>query len=178
MISTNSELSHSMAHYLLAIHKLKESKGYARVTDIAKELNLTKGSVSTAINGLKKKDLVEEEEDSKFLLLTSIGHQEVHNILSNRILIYHFLKDLIGVTDEAARKDSCLMEHLISEETREKFFDFMKDISCDCKDSNKQAVIERIQHFQTKLDLCDYKNSEQFVDEQSCDYDFGQEGTK
>ncbi len=43
--TSDNELTHSMAHYLLTIHKLKEEKGYARVTDIAKELGLTKGSV-------------------------------------------------------------------------------------------------------------------------------------
>ena len=53
--TSESELTHSMAHYLLTIHKLKEEKGYARVTDIAKDLGLTKGSVSTALTNLKKK---------------------------------------------------------------------------------------------------------------------------
>ena len=36
------DLSHSMTHYLLTIHKLKEQRGFARVTDIARELGLTK----------------------------------------------------------------------------------------------------------------------------------------
>ena len=54
--TSDNELTHSMAHYLLTIHKLKEEKGYARVTDIAKELGLTKGSVSTALNNLKKRE--------------------------------------------------------------------------------------------------------------------------
>ena len=36
--TSDNELTHSMAHYLLTIHKLKEEKGYARVTDIAKSL--------------------------------------------------------------------------------------------------------------------------------------------
>jgi Mn-dependent DtxR family transcriptional regulator len=50
----DNDLTHSMVHYLLAIHKLKEAKGYARVTDIAHEMGLTKGSVSTALTNLKK----------------------------------------------------------------------------------------------------------------------------
>jgi len=75
---TQETMSHSMAHYLLTIHKLKENRGYARVTDIAKDLGLTKGSVSTALNNLKKKGLIVEEDDSKFLLLTDSGHEEVH----------------------------------------------------------------------------------------------------
>jgi DtxR family Mn-dependent transcriptional regulator len=108
-----SDLSHSMVHYLLTIHKLKEGKGYARVTDIAKELKLTKGSVSTAVNNLKKRDLVTEEEDSKFLLLTDSGHDEVHRILSSRTLLFYFLRDFVGVSEDTAENDSCQMELLL-----------------------------------------------------------------
>jgi len=125
----DNDLTHSMVHYLLAIHKLKESKGYARVTDIAHEMGLTKGSVSTALTNLKKRELVLEDE-SKFLSLSPSGHEAVHGILSSRTLLYYFLKDIIGVTEDVAHKDSCLMEHLMSSETREKFFQFMKGL-CD-----------------------------------------------
>ncbi len=96
------ELSHSMAHYLLTIHKLKEGRGFARVTDIAKDLKLTKGSVSTALNNLKKKGFVTEEEDCKFLILTEKGHDEVHRILSSRTLLFYFLKDFVGVSDDCS----------------------------------------------------------------------------
>lgn len=122
-----NELSHSMVHYLLTIHRLKEARGYARVTDIAKELGLTKGSVSTALMNLRRKDLAKEEEDSKFLVLTEKGHDIVHRILSSRALLYHFLKDFVGVTENTAVQDACMMEHLLSHETLEKFFQFMKD---------------------------------------------------
>jgi Mn-dependent DtxR family transcriptional regulator len=120
------ELSHSMVHYLLTIHKLKELNGYARVTDIARDLQITKGSVSTAINNLKKRELVIEDA-AKFLALSESGHAEVHRILSSRTLLFYFLKDIVGVDDEVAHKDSCLMEHLLSDETREKFFMYLKN---------------------------------------------------
>lgn len=126
----DNDLTHSMVHYLLAIHKLKESKGYARVTDIAHEMGLTKGSVSTALTNLKKRELVLEDE-SKFLSLSPTGHEAVHGILSSRTLLFYFLKDIIGVQEEVAHKDSCLMEHLMSPETREKFFNFMKSLTND-----------------------------------------------
>ena len=84
------QFTHAMTHYMLVIHHLKESKGYARVTDISKELNVTKGSVSIAVNSLKDKGLVEEEEGSKFLVLSPMGHEEVHHILTSRALLYTF----------------------------------------------------------------------------------------
>lgn len=157
-----------MVHYLLTIHKLKEEKGYARVTDIARDLNLTKGSVSTALNNLKKRELVEEEQDSKFLLLTDTGHTEVHRILSSRTLLFYFLRDFVGVSEETAEKDSCLMEHLMSRETSERFFDFMKKLGCSCEEMEKANVPKQFQ-FQTSLDLCDYDTASQFVESQKGD---------
>ena len=154
-------LSHSMVHYLLTIHKLKEGRGFARVTDIAKELNLTKGSVSTALNGLKKKELVREEEDCKFLVLTNTGHGEVHRILSSRTLLFYFLRDFVGVEQKTAELDSCKMEHLLSRETGLKFFEFMKNIACSCDNMEQDKP-----RFKTSLDLCNFENAEQFIEGQ------------
>lgn len=162
-----ADLSHSMVHYLLTIHKLKEERGYARVTDIAKDLKITKGSVSTALNNLKKRGLVLEEEDSKFLNLSSEGHDEVHRILSSRTLLYYFLKDFLGVSESVANNDSCMMEHLVSDETRDKFFKFMKDLACACQDKD-ESILERFQ-FETTLDLCKYENQKDFMKNQKGD---------
>ena len=45
----DNELTHSAAHHLMAVHELRQEYGYARVSDIAKHLRITKGSVSTAM---------------------------------------------------------------------------------------------------------------------------------
>lgn len=164
-----SELSHSMVHYLLTIHKLKEDRGYARVTDIARDLGLTKGSVSTALNNLKKKDFVKEEDDTKFLLLTDKGHDEVHRILSSRTLLFYFLRDFVGVSEDIAEHDSCMMEHLMSPETSVKFFDFMKTLACTCEDISKQGKLPEGFNFKTTLDLCEFKSAEDFMDGQKGD---------
>ncbi len=148
-----------MVHYLLAIHKLKESNGYARVTDIAREMGLTKGSVSTALTNLKKRELVTEDE-SKFLSLSHSGHEAVHAILSSRTLLYYFLKDIIGVDEEIAHKDSCLMEHLMSAESREHFFNFMKSL---CNGDHKAK------NFESSFDFTQFDNTEDFEETQKGD---------
>lgn len=155
----DNDLTHSMVHYLLAIHKLKEAKGYARVTDIAHEMGLTKGSVSTALTNLKKRELVTEDE-SKFLSLSPAGHEAVHGILSSRTLLFYFLKDIIGVDEEIAHKDSCLMEHLMSSETRERFFGFMKTITSD---EIKTA------HYSTSFDFTQFEHQHDFEEIQKGD---------
>ncbi len=152
-----NELTHSMVHYLLTIHKLKEVNGYARVTDIAKDLNLTKGSVSTAVNNLKKRSLIQENE-SKFLNLSDKGHEEVHKILSSRTLLFYFLKDFIGVSEEYAHKDSCLMEHLLSNETRTGLFGFMKKI-----------LEGKAGEFSSNINLAKYSSIDEFLEDQKGD---------
>jgi len=161
------DLSHSMVHYLLTIHKLREEKGYARVTDIANELKLTKGSVSTAINNLKKKDLVCVKEDNKFLFLSDSGHDQVHKILSTRTLLFYFLKDFVGVKSDVAQQDSCQIEHLFSEETQTKLFSFMKSLACDCGTTHKTENSSTL--FKTTLDLCKFKSQEDFINSQTGD---------
>lgn len=164
-----NELSHSMVHYLLTIHKLKENRGFARVTDIAKDLDLTKGSVSTMLNNLKKKGFIQEEDDCKFVVLTDLGHEEVHRILSSRTLLFYFLRDFVGVDEETAQHDSCQMEHLMSPQTSEKFFNFMKTLACTCDDLSKKGQLPKSFQFKTTLDLCSYSTSDDFIHNQKGD---------
>ncbi len=154
-------LSHSMVHYLLTVHKLKEDKGYARVTDIAKSLGLTKGSVSTALSNLKKKGLILEDQDSKFLSLSEKGHKEVHEILSSRTLLFYFLRDILKVSEQFAHRDSCLMEHLICQETRECFFNFMKTFSSTEGIAHNELMKTNVK-FNSSLDLSNYNSSDEF----------------
>ena len=92
--------------------------------------------------------------------LTSEGHQEVHKVLTSRTLLYYFLKDFVGVSDEVSHKDSCLMEHLMSDETRDKFFNFMKNLVsyCHCEKAGTSETFK----FSTSLDFSSYESAEHF----------------
>lgn len=161
---SSRDISHSAAHYLLAIHKLKEDKGYSRVTDMAKDLGLTKGTVSIAVGGLKKRGLVTEEEGSRFPVLTDRGHDEVHRILSSRTLLYYFLHDFVGVSRETAERDACNMEHLLSRESSDKFFEFIKGLACTCQGEHRYPF-----DFKTTLDFCKFENVDEFIESQKGD---------
>jgi len=50
-----NDISHSAAHYLMAIDKLRGDYGYARSIDIARELDISPGSCSTGLKALIKK---------------------------------------------------------------------------------------------------------------------------
>lgn len=110
------EITHSMAHYLTTLHKLHEERGYARVSDVAKDLEVTKGSVSTQMKHLKEKGLVIEDEN-RFLQLTPEGEGIAREVIHNREILIQFLESVLGVEPVQAETDACKIEHLLSRET-------------------------------------------------------------
>ena len=111
-----SEVTHSIAHYLTALHELRARRGYARVSDVARALELTKGSVSLQMKHLKVRGLVEEDEN-RFLRLTPSGESIAHEVIRSRQVLIGFLVTMLGVSEEQARIDACKMEHLLSKDT-------------------------------------------------------------
>jgi DtxR family Mn-dependent transcriptional regulator len=129
-------ITHSGAHHLLAVFSLKKERGYARVTDVAKHLNITTGSASTNLKGLKQKGFI-TEDDNKFLILSKQGEMLARAVIARKEIFKKFLIDVIQVSEEQAELDSCKTEHLISHETSEKLLAFMQSLN---KNSNKQKL--------------------------------------
>jgi len=121
-----NNITHSAAHHLTAIHELREKRGYARVTDVAKHLNITTGSASTNLKSLKAKGLI-IEDDNRFLALTDEGLAIAKAVLSRKGILEKFLVDVLKVSAEQAEIDACKTEHLISSETAKKLTKFVDE---------------------------------------------------
>lgn len=117
-------LTHSAAHYLMTVHELHEDQGYARLTDIARKLNISAGSCSISLKALKKKGLI-EEDGNKFLNLTKNGQMLVELVERNDELLGFFFTKVLGVDKWQAEIDACKMEHLLSIETSLKLASFV-----------------------------------------------------
>ncbi|MBI4606296.1 MAG: metal-dependent transcriptional regulator [Planctomycetes bacterium] len=109
-------ISHSMAHYLVTLRDLHASQGYARVSDVAEELEVTKGTVSVQMRHLKEKGLV-VEDDNRHLRLTEAGQTLARQVVNNRATIIQFLHRVLEVDPQQAEVDACKIEHLLSRET-------------------------------------------------------------
>jgi DtxR family Mn-dependent transcriptional regulator len=121
-----NNITHSAAHHLLAILELKEKRGYARVTDVAKHLNITTGSASTNLKSLKAKGLI-VEDDNRFLTLSDAGEALAKGVVARKQIFERFLTEVLNVSAEQAEIDACKTEHLISAETARKLERFMRD---------------------------------------------------
>ncbi|PCJ64230.1 MAG: hypothetical protein COA73_04425 [Candidatus Hydrogenedentota bacterium] len=114
-----NELTHSAAHYLMAIDSLREEFGYARVTDVAVKLEVSRGAASMSIAHLKKRGWV-TEDPNRFLLLAEEGHAMAKIVEQNFRILSKFFTEILGSPKEIALSDACKMEHLISPETSQR----------------------------------------------------------
>jgi DtxR family transcriptional regulator, Mn-dependent transcriptional regulator len=144
-----NELTHSGAHHLLAIHEVGAAYGgWARVSDIARRLNITRGSVSINLRVLKKRGWVHTDEH-RLVKLSPKGLKVVHGVMAKRVIVKTFLASVLGLADAQAEIDSCKIEHLISESTGERLVHFLQFLTSDAPASR-----QLVKHFRAFQATC------------------------
>ncbi len=123
-------LSHSMAHYLMAIDSLRGELGYARATDVAGMLEVSRGAASMALSQLKKRGWV-GEDPNRFLLLTEQGEEIARLVENHFAILAEFFEGVLGVSSATAIADACKMEHLMSMQTGRRLMALMRCILND-----------------------------------------------
>ena len=115
--SPRSALGSSTAveDYLERILELINSKGYARVIDIASALKISQASVTNMVQRLDTEGLLKYEK-YRGLVLTTTGEKLARNIAHRHKLLTDFLK-LLGLNDRVIFHDVEGMEHHISPPT-------------------------------------------------------------
>jgi len=107
--------SAAVEDYLERILELINSKGYARVVDIAAGLKISQASVTNMVQRLAAEGLLKYEK-YRGLALTTAGETLARNITHRHQLLTDFLK-LLGIDDNVIYHDVEGMEHHISQPT-------------------------------------------------------------
>lgn len=123
-------ITHSAAHHLMAVDDLIQSLGYARVSDVARVLGITRGSVSISLKPLREAGLL-VQDDNKHLKLSERGRQLVAQIKTKRHLFERLLSHVLGVEHEQAEIDACKIEHLLSNESAQRMVSFLKYVDSE-----------------------------------------------
>lgn len=121
------KLTNSQEEYLKTIYILENSNQKARVTDIAKRLQITKPSVNKAINVLKEMKLV-ESEPYKDITLTKQGQEKAQEILKRYDTLKIFLMEVLELDCEKAQEEAQNMKHAMSKETEQKLDKYISKI--------------------------------------------------
>jgi Mn-dependent DtxR family transcriptional regulator len=107
-----SAASSTVEDYLERILELINSKGYARVVDIAAALEISQASVTNMVQRLDAERLLKYEK-YRGLVLTEAGEKLARSIAHRHRLLTEFLK-LLGLDDRVICHDVEGMEHHIS----------------------------------------------------------------
>jgi Mn-dependent DtxR family transcriptional regulator len=107
--------STAVEDYLEQILDLINTKGYARVADIALGLRISQASVTNMVQRLDAEGLLKYEK-YRGLVLTRAGETLARNIMQRHQLLTDFLR-MLGIREEEIYHDVEGMEHHISPQT-------------------------------------------------------------
>lgn len=120
----DNKLSATLEDYLKSIKMLCDKKGFARVKEISKMLNVEMPSVTSALKRLKDKRLIVYEKYG-YIKLTPDGNIIAGKIYNRHEKIKEFFEKLLNVDSEIAEDDACKIEHSISEDTFNRVLSFL-----------------------------------------------------
>ncbi len=115
----------SQEDYLEAILMVRKMQGRCRSIDVARHLGFSKPSVSIAVSKLIDDGYVMKEARGE-LVLTDPGMERASKVLERHEFLRKFLMK-IGVSDEVANHDACLMEHILTEESFRKLQEYANE---------------------------------------------------
>jgi Mn-dependent DtxR family transcriptional regulator len=115
--------------YLERIQELIETKGYARVVDIAASLRISQASVTNMVKRLDAEGFVLRER-YRGLVLTPEG-QAIAKAIGHRHRILSGFLQLLGVSQEEIERDVEGMEHHLSSSSLEAIESLCRELSSD-----------------------------------------------
>ena len=112
--------------YIERIYELKNKKGYVKTVDLAKVLDVKPSSVTEMLQKLADEGYVIHEK-YKRIDLTEKGVKLAKSLERRHKAIKKLLM-YIGVSEEIADKDACVIEHILSKESINKIIKFSESI--------------------------------------------------
>ena len=116
-----------MEDYLEALFLLEKELKAVRVKDIAKRMGVKLPTVTSMLNTLARRGLVNHEK-YEYVELTERGSEIASAVDRCHKILCTFLIDILHVDEKQADQEACKMEHAISPDTLNKFVKFMEFI--------------------------------------------------
>ena len=133
MINTGVQEDHTLTRagedYLESIYRLSledpSGEKSVRSVDVAEQLNVSKASVNKALSMLKETGMVVQSRYGR-VTLTERGERYASLVWRAHRTLRTFLESDLGVDPQIADEEACLMEHVLSEDTTERFVSYLE----------------------------------------------------
>lgn len=117
-------LTQALEDYLKVIKILCGKKGFTRVKEISKMLNVEMPSVTSALRRLREKGLINHEKYG-YVKLTSDGNKISEKIYNRHEKIKDFLEKVLNIDSKTAEEEACKIEHIIRPDTFKRMILFL-----------------------------------------------------
>ena len=96
-----------------------------RSVDVAEQLGVSKASVNKAITTLKEHGMVEQTRYGR-VTLTDVGLEYGKDVWHRHRTLRLFLTEQLGVDEQTADDEACLMEHDLSADTMRRWCEYLE----------------------------------------------------
>lgn len=122
------QLSEAHEDFLKAIVMLGGTpEAPVRQVDVARRLGITKPSVNKAMNILREDGYLTQSYYGK-ITLTQKGYEYGLSVYERHELLANFLSKAVGIPRDRAEEEACRMEHAISDESFEKWREYIEKL--------------------------------------------------
>ncbi|NLF94563.1 MAG: metal-dependent transcriptional regulator [Oligosphaeraceae bacterium] len=123
-----AKLTESLEDYLEAIAELIAIDGHAHSKAVAEKLNVTMPSVTGALRQLVQQDLIIYNTHHP-VQLTAKGKAVAERIMRHHEVLKMFFSGILGLPLDKATETACRLEHIVDEDTIERFVLFSEAIA-------------------------------------------------
>jgi len=119
------EISSSLEDYLEAIYEIIEEKQAVRAKDIAERLDVAASSVTIALRGLSRRELI-NHVPYDVITLTPQGNKLGKAVARKHGILKQFFLKVLSVEETVADDCACKMEHIVPDKVLKRFVEFIK----------------------------------------------------
>ncbi len=127
VLHTKKDVSETYEMYLKVLVQLRRDKGTVRVRDMAGDLQVTLGTVSSLLKKMEHAGLVVHERYGA-VQPTAAGMRVGECVIRRFETIMAFLIEVLGVPSAIAEIDACRMEHAVSPATINRLKHFLRSV--------------------------------------------------
>lgn len=119
------KLSASLEDYLEVIYNSIKYNESVKAVDIARELNVSRASVTEALNKLSDKGLINYGR-YQTITITDMGSQIAEDVVNRHSSLSSFFENVLGASRKEAEENACRIEHIISAELLDRIESYVR----------------------------------------------------
>ena len=121
----NLKISATLEDYLELIYETIQDKSTIKAIDIAKKFNISRASVTEALQRLEQKGYIKYGRYQP-ISLTDKGSNLAKDIIYKHETLKKFFVSLLNLSQEEAELNACKIEHIITPTAFEKIKEYVK----------------------------------------------------